>query len=48
MQKINGVLLQASKNYEIANILNEAHIVLKGHLNDRGTADYVQTTLHCY
>ena len=36
------------KIYEDANILNEAHTVLKGHLNGRSNADYIQTILHCF
>ena len=33
---------------EIANIWNEAHTVLKGYLNGRSTANYIQTILHWY
>ena len=40
--------MQAPKIVEVANILNEAHTVLKGHLNGRNTADYIQTIFHCY
>ena len=36
------------KIYEVANIFNEAHTVIKGHLNGRSTADDIQTILHWY
>ena len=38
----------ASKNWLVANILNEAHTDLKGHLNGRSTVDYIQAILHWY
>ena len=42
-----GFYCKLSKTDEVANILNEAHAVLKGYFNGRSTADYIQTILHC-
>ena len=45
---VKGYYWKLLKFDEIANIISEAHLVLKGHLNDRSTADYIQTILHMY
>ena len=36
-----GYYCKLPKIDEVENILNEAHTVLKGHLNSRSTADYI-------
>ena len=41
-----GYYCKLPKFDEVVNIINEAHTVLKGHLNDRSTADYIQSILH--
>ena len=33
---------------ELPKILNEAHTMIKSHLNSRSTADYIQDTLNWY
>ena len=43
-----GYYSKLPKIDEVSNILNEAHTILKGHLNGRSTADYIQTILHWY
>ena len=43
-----GYYCKFPKIDEVANILNEAHTVLKCHLNGRSTADYIKTILHWY
>ena len=43
-----GYYCKLPKIDKIPKILNKAHTVLKGNLNGRSTADYIQTILHCY
>ena len=43
-----GYYCKLPKIDEVAKNFNEAHTVLKGHLNSRSTADYIQTILHWY
>ena len=43
-----GYYSKLPKIDEVSNILNKANTALKGHLNGRSTADYIQTILHWY
>ena len=47
-KQLTGYYSKLPKIDGVTNIFNEAYTVLKGHLNGRSTADYIQTILHWY